>query len=138
MTATVNKATAIANIVKAAGGKVVQYKQLAEQLGVSIQSVTGSVASLKKDSSFFFVPGGVFALIEADEVAHTEQKQAREVRTNTKQAKANGVLVKFFSQQSFARKDLIAALMSEANLTKNGANTYIQNYKIRNGLIGKK
>lgn len=124
-----SKAQQIATIVKAAKGQVVSYKDIAEQMQVSLQSVTGSVASMKKDTSFLFVKGGVQAV---------EEKKHRGERINTKQSKANDVLSRFFGGGEFQRKDLIASLMSEANLTKNGANTYIQNYKIRNGLIGKK
>lgn len=124
-----SKAQQIATIVKAAKGQVVSYKDIAEQMQVSLQSVTGSVAALKKDASFLFVQGGVQAVVE---------KKERAGRVNTKQSKANEVLSRFFGGGEFQRKDLIASLMSEANLTKNGANTYIQNYKIRNGLIGKK
>lgn len=124
-----SKAQQIATIVKAAKGQVVSYKDIAEQMQVSLQSVTGSVAALKKDASFLFVQGGVQAVVE---------KKERAGRVNTKQSKANEVLSRFFGGGEFQRKDLIASLMSEANLTKNGANTYIQNYKIRHGLIGKK
>ena len=124
-----SKAQQIATIVKAAKGQVVSYKEIAEQMQVSLQSVTGSVAALKKDASFLFVQGGVQAVVE---------KKERAGRVNTKQSKANEVLSRFFGGGEFQRKDLIASLMSEANLTKNGANTYIQNYKIKHGLIGKK
>ncbi len=124
-----SKAQQIASIVKAAKGQVVSYKDIAAQMQVSLQSVTGSVASLKKDTSFTFVQGGIQSVVE---------KKERVARVDTKQSKANAVLNRFFGGGEFQRKDLIASLMTEANLTKNGANTYIQNYKIKNGLIGKK
>lgn len=124
-----SKAQQIASIVKAAKGQVVSYKDIAAQMQVSLQSVTGSVASLKKDTSFTFVQGGIQSVVE---------KKERVARVDTKQSKANAVLTRFFGGGEFQRKDLIASLMTEANLTKNGANTYIQNYKIKNGLIGKK
>lgn len=37
-----------------------------------------------------------------------------------------------------ARKDIIARLMTEANLTQNGAATYLQNMKSKAGIVQKK
>ena len=93
-----SKAQQIATIVKAAKGQVVSYKEIAEQMQVSLQSVTGSVAALKKDASFLFVQGGVQAVVE---------KKERAGRVNTKQSKANEVLSRFFGGGEFQRKDLI-------------------------------
>ena len=54
-----SKVQQIAQIVKAAKGAAVSYKEIAEQMQVSLQSVTGSVAALKKDPSFAFEQGAV-------------------------------------------------------------------------------
>lgn len=128
-----SKVQQIATIVKAAAGAAVSYKQIAEQIGVSLQSVTGSVATLKKDHSFAFEQGAIRLVVA--EKAKKEKKQ----RDNTKQSAANSILeAHFTSQAPAARHVLIEQLMNGAKLTKNGANTYIQNYKIKHGLIGKK
>lgn len=125
-----SKVQQIAQIVKAAKGAAVSYKEIAEQMQVSLQSVTGSVAALKKDPSFAFEQGAVRVVVA---------EKAKKQRENTKQSIATSILDAHFSNQSpVARHVLIEQLMTGAKLTKNGANTYIQNYKIKHGLIGKK
>lgn len=60
---------------------------------------------------------------------------------DTKAAKARKVFAEVYpdgKNTTFQRKDIIAKLESEAGLTKNGAATYLQNYKDKQGITVKR
>lgn len=60
------------------------------------------------------------------------------VAVATKASIANPILKDMFAlppAERPARKDMIAALIGKAGLTKAGAATYLQNFKSKNGLV---
>lgn len=110
-------------------------KEVAEQLGVSIQKVTGQMAVLKKDPMFVFENGKMFYNVVVEAEPETKTKKSRRDDPNSKMNQARAVFVRMNKGEGVERKNILAALMGECGLTKNGAATYLQNLKREHGLI---
>lgn len=108
-------------------------KEVAAQLGVTLQKVTGQMAVLKKDENFKFEDGKMIYVVPV-----VEEPKKRAPKENAKSTKARDVFIRMNKGEGVARKDILAAFQIECGLTKNGASTYLQNLKREFGLIRSK
>lgn len=147
------------NILAQVAAGVVTLGAVAENLGVSVQSITGNLAGLKKLNLVEYHDGHLELTEEGRKMTHKEEvidaaKIDAAVETEVKKIKEKAekpAKVKVEKEprvtkkdQAWAiieamagarRKDVTAEIMAKLNVTENNAGAYIQNYRKAHDLV---
>lgn len=126
-----------AGVVAQVAAGVVTTADVAAKLGVTVQKVTGNLAVLKKHNLVTYAAGTLtltedgLKLVAVAKPAPASVTAAPGVSIKNKDRA--GVIIEQMAGAS--RKDVIAAIMAELEVTANNASAYIQNYRAAHGLV---